>query len=229
MTPWAAATVLAALLSAHAACAADPVRLVPYPDLEARLVTRIDFEGFPRRLSPGMALEGVQALDGAALGERFAGQRLWQEAGFDRLTPFATPPLSIQAGAQRENLSVTLVPALSNLLWGLAPPGWPAVEAGGEGAIAVLFDRDQWGLGFRVAADPEPEAAATMRVAFFRRDATLVADLAVALVPGWAAYGFARDGERADIAGIVLTNDDPEGIAIDDLIFDSDLTFSRRD
>ena len=201
---------------------------VPYSTLETRLATRIDFEDFPRRMSPGLSLDGVQPVDGAALGERFAGQALWQQDGFDRLTPTAVPPLRLLAGAARENLAVSFIGPLSNQLGGLAPPGWPAIEAGGEGAIAILFDRDQHALGFRVAADPRsPDAdAPLMRIAFFRRDASLVAELSVPLAPGRAAYGFERAGAAADIAGIAITNDDPQGIAIDDLIFDVTLSLS---
>ena len=115
---------------------------------------------------------------------------------------------------------------LSNQVAGLAPPGYPERQAGGEGAIAVLFDRDQFALGFRVAAELEPDTPAkqgTMQVSFFRRDATPIATIDVMLAWGFQGYGFVREDEAEDIAGITITNADPAGIAIDDLIFDTDL------
>ena len=70
---------------------------------------------------------------------------------------------------------------LANQIKGIAPPGFPAQEAGGEGAIAVLFDHDQFATGFRVAAEPEPKDAPPyegwMRLSFFRRDGSLIATI----------------------------------------------------
>lgn len=204
---------------------ADPVDLVPYEALEPRLVTRVDFEDYPRMMSPGTALNGVQRLEGVRIGERFSGQTLTQVGGFDRLSPGPVPPLDVVAGAPGQNLAVSFVYSLSNLVAGLAPPGYPKKEAGGEGAIAVLFDRDQFALGFRVAADlrPEDNSSGRMQVAFYRRDATLIATMDVTLGWGIRGYGFLREAETADIAGVTITNMDPAGIAIDDLIFDTDL------
>ena len=204
---------------------AEPIQLVPYDTLEPRLATLVDFEEYPRLLSPGTSLEGVQRFDGARIGERFAGQALSHEDGFDRLSPFPLPPLDILPGQPGQNLAVSYVYTLSNQVAGLAPPGYPEPRSGGEGSIAVLFDRDQFALGFRVAADLRPgnDAQGSMEVSFFRRDATLIATVDVPLNWGFRGYGFLREGEVEDIAGIAITNADPAGIAIDDLIFDTDL------
>lgn len=206
---------------------AEPVALVPYTDLEPRLVTRVDFEDFPRRLSPGVQIDGIQRVEGAAMGERFQGQLIWQEDGYDRVGPMPDTPLALASGPEGQNLSIALIYQLSNQLQGLAPPGYPAIHAEGEGAVAVLFDRDQFALGFRVAAEPQPRDGAgspgAMTVQFFTRDARLIAEKVVTLGWGRKAYGFLREGEEPDIAGITITNADPAGIAIDDLIFDHDL------
>ncbi|MEO0694114.1 MAG: hypothetical protein AAFY90_14695 [Pseudomonadota bacterium] len=216
-----------ALLALTLAAQADPIALVPYSDLEPRLVTRVDFEDFPRRLSPGVQIDGVQRVEGAAMGERFLGQQLWQENGFDRVGLVPDAPLSLAPGADGQNLSIALIYQLSNQLQGLAPPGYPAIDAEGEGSVAVLFDRDQFALGFRVAAEPQPRdrpgTPGQMTVQFFARDARLIAEMTVTLGWGRKAYGFLREGEEPDIAGITITNEDPAGIAIDDLIFDHDL------
>lgn len=205
---------------------ADPVILVPYEELEPRLVNRIDFEGFPRHMSPGVSLDGIVDLDGASLGERFTGHVLTERDGFDWLSHWPLPPLKLEPGADGQNLAVSFLYTMSNQLGGLGPRGFPSRDAGGEGSIAILFDRDQFALGFKVAAEPEPEVPgpkSRMHVAFFRRDATLVSELTIGLDWGFAAYGFERDGKTEDVAGIVITNLDPEGIAIDDLIFDTNL------
>lgn len=224
---------LFALLALALPAMAEPVTLVPYADLEPRLVTRVDFEDFPRRLSPGVQIDGIQRVEGAAMGERFQGQLIWQEDGFDRVGPLADAPLALAAGADGQNLSISLIYQLSNQLQGLAPPGYPAINAEGEGAVAVLFDRDQFALGFRVAAEPQPRDGAgrpgAMTVQFFTRDARLIASMPVTLGWGRKAYGFVRAGEEPDIAGITITNADPAGIAIDDLIFDHDLAIGWRD
>lgn len=207
---------------------ADTVLRVPYETLEPRLVTRIDFEDYPRQLSPGTRLDDLQPFDGAIIGERFSGQSLSHEGGFDRLSPTPLAPLSLQAGESGENLAVSFIFQLSNQLVGLGPAGYPARESSGEGAVSVLFERDQFAVGFRVAADPRPKAEdpqrGIMTVAFYRRDGSVIDMLQVALDWGRGSYGFIREGEAQDIAGITIVNFDPEGIAIDDIIFDQDLT-----
>lgn len=218
---------LIALLFCVSPALADPILRVPYSELEPRLVNRVDFETYPRHLSPGTMLEGVQTFEGASIAERFVGQVITQHQGFDRLTPMAQGPLRLQAGAPGQNLSVSFIFMLSNQLEGLAPPGYPAREASGEGAISILFDRDQFALGFRVAAELPPREAGPARgmmtVTFYRRDGSMIDTMPVELEWGRAAYGFLRNGEERDIAGIAITNSDPAGIAIDDLIFDQDL------
>ncbi len=218
--------VLAVCLALGLPAWADPVRLVPYEELEPRLVSRIDFEGFPRQMSPGVSLDGVVDLEGASLAERFSGHVLTETDGFDRLSHWPLPPLTLEPGADGENLAVSFLYMMSNQLGGLGPRGFPSRDAGGEGSIAILFDRNQFALGFKVAAEPAPETPGPkgrMHVAFFRRDATLISELTIRLDWGFSAYGFVRDSETEDVAGIAITNLDPEGIAIDDVIFDTDL------
>lgn len=222
---------LAILLLTVAPVLAEPVRLVPYTLVEERVVTRVDFEEFPRRMSPGLPVDDLQRVEGAVIGERFAGQQLTQIGGFDVLTPTPVGPLSLQPGAAGQNLSLTYLFQLSTHIEGLAPPGYPDYDASGEGAISILFDRDQFALGFRVAAEPPPKDGAgvkgEMTVDFFRRDGSLIATLPVTLDWGREGYGFYREGEITDIAGITITNRDPQGVAIDDLIFDQDLIMSE--
>lgn len=203
---------------------ASEVRRVPYADLESILVGRIDFENFARALSPGASQDEILVFEGASLGERFAGQMLDQDQGFDTLTPAAFAPLSLRKGATGQNLAVEFIIFLSNQVKGLAPPGFPAEHAGGEGAISILFERDQFALGFRVASEPRPAdpdaIPGQMLVSFLRRDGSVIDSLQIGLDWGLSGYGFRRLGDVSDIAGISITNRDPAGIAIDDVIFE---------
>ncbi|MCG6902061.1 MAG: hypothetical protein LJE68_05210 [Rhodobacter sp.] len=217
-------------LSIATAAQSQAIQQVPYAQLEDELTARIDFEGFPRLPSPGSQLDGIQAFDGALIGERFDGQMIAQDHGFDILHLAPTPPLRLRPGANGENLAVEFVFFMSNQLKGMAPPGFPERNGGGEGAVAILFERDQSALGFRVTAEPDPKnpeiAKGRMTVAFYRRDGALIDRLDVEL--GWllAGYGFQRSDGAEDIAGIAITNRDPQGVMIDDVIFDRVLVTS---
>lgn len=202
---------------------AQAVLQVPYKDLEAELSTRIDFETYPKSPSPGRALEGTQLFDGARIAERFRGQVVAQVQGFDALMSPPSGPLVLEPGPPGQNLAVEFIYFMSNQLMGTAPPGFPERAGGGEGAVSILFDRDQSALGFRVASEPKPKTPAPkgrMTVSFFRRDGALIETLDVPLEWMFAGYGFRRKCDQPDIAGISITNRDPQGVMIDDVIFD---------
>lgn len=209
-----------------AATAAQPqaIQQVPYAQLEQELVSRIDFENYPKTMSPGNPLDGIEVFDGARFAERFAGQLVAQEAGFDTLLLTPSPPLMLQAGIAGQNLAVEFIFFLSNQLKGMAPPGFPERNAGGEGAVSILFDRNQSAIGFRVASEPDPKDATIpkgqMTIAFYRRDGGLIDSLDVELEWLLAGYGFERTDATEDIAGVSITNRDPQGVMIDDVIFD---------
>ncbi len=221
----ASAVLLAAALTTQAQ--AQNVLLVPYAELERELTAKIDFESYPKFPDPGQPLDGIEVLDGARFGERFAGQVIAQDGPFDALYLAPRGPLTLEAGVPGQNLAVVYIFFMSNQLKGMAPPGFPERDAGGEGAVSILFDRDQSALGFRVASEPRPADPATpkgrMTVAFYARDGAPIDELEVELDWVLAGYGFRRAGGLGDIAGITITNRDPQGVAIDDVIFDRDL------
>ena len=225
-------TTLAFCLAALAAAPAQSqaIEPVPYADLETELTTRIDFESYPKILSPGQPLDTIEVFDGAQFAERFRGQLLTQTAGFDDLFALPVSPLTLQPGQPGQNLAVMFIFYMSNQLKGMAPPGFPAEHAGGEGAVSILFDRDQSALGFRVTSEPAPRDATTpkgqMTVAFYRRDGFLLDTLQVDLDWVLGSYGFSRSNGARDIAGISITNRDPAGVSIDDVIFDRDVVVS---
>lgn len=207
------------------AAEAQAVTPVPYAPLLERLDQIVDFEDFDRFMSPGIRLEGVQDFGGLKAAERFSGQVTQQSDGFDQLLGSPLPPLTLAAGKEYENLAVTFYILITNHLVGHAAPGYPENRAGGEGAIAVLFDSDQSALGFQVAAEPQPDdpntPAGVMTVSFYSRDGQLIDRAEVVLDWGRAGYGFERVNQIRDIAGITIENRDPAGIAIDDIIFDT--------
>lgn len=192
------------------ACGA-PVCLV---DPESLALTRvITFDDIRSGAGPGLLSDDVLDLDGAQFGERFAGQGLAAAGTHDQVIGAALGPLILLPGAPGQNLSV--VHFYGNaVLNGYGPAGFPRREGQGEGAIAFLFDNDQSALSFALRGGESGAALAQ----FLRRDGSAIS--AVPIDPtGEFTLGFDRAGGIRDIAGVVLTNTDPEGIAIDTLRF----------
>ncbi|MEY1556130.1 hypothetical protein AB3Y40_10900 [Yoonia sp. R2331] len=189
-----------------------PVCLIPAEDqFFAREVT---FDDQPSGFGAGRQVHGLMMLDGVQIGERFAGQLLRNEGGFDRVEGPPLAPLQLLPGAETQNMTVIRL-ADTAVLSGDGPAGYPKREATGEGALAVLFDRDQVAVRFDIRGGEG--GAAT--VLFLRRDGSLI-DTAELEPLSEAVYAFTRQGGLRDIAGLVLTNADPDGIALDTLLFD---------
>ena len=204
------ALVLALLPTSGLACTA-PVCLV---DPESLILPKIiDFDDLASGWGPGIEVKDVLPLNGASFGEHFAGQHVGNTNSFDHISGPAFRPLTLMPGAAGQNLSV--VNFSGNALingWGVA--GFPKRDAQGEGAIAVLFDDDQSALAFDLRGG---EAGAAL-VTFLRRDGSIIG--AVNVQPtGEFTVGFIRNKGREDIAGFVITNTDPQGLAIDTLRF----------
>lgn len=204
--------------------AAAQIAEVGYDLLAETLDGRIGFETLPRRAEPGFDLSAPVREPGVRIGEHFAGQAVAGDR-FDRVGGAPTPPLSVRAGASGQNLSVAFHRGFgSNALFALGPRGFPDLAARGEGAVAVLFDRDQSAFGLRVHSDyavalggvPNP---GTVELRLYSRDGRLIAAHRHPLVPGITGIGLSRVGGVPDIAGFTLTTDDPGGIAIDDILF----------
>ena len=152
-------------------------------------------------------------MQGAVFGERFAGQSVSAAGDHDRITGRALPPLTVMPGADGQNLSVVYFDG-NNVLNGYGAAGYPKRNAQGEGAISALFDEDQSALAFQIRGGE----AGTATVAFLARDGSVLARLDLP-PPGEHDYGFIRADGSADIAGILVTNTDPQGLAIDNLRF----------
>ncbi len=195
-----------------------------YATLARELDGRISFDTLPQRLEPGFNLDAPMRFHGAWLGERLVGQ-VTGGAPWDVIDGTARVPLAVAPGRPGQNQSVALHRGFgSNALFPVGPGGFPAVDARGEGAVAILFDRDQAAFGLRIQADyadplgnrPPP---GTVQMAFYTRKGVLIARTEHQLGNGITEIGLRRAGNIPDIAAVVITNTDPGGVAIDDIVF----------
>lgn len=204
------AACFALLPGAALACGA-PVCLVDPDSLSLPRV--ITFEDVSSGMGPGRYIPDVLKLDGASFGERFMGQNLSPEGAHDRVSGSAFGPLTMIPGAKGENLSVVKFYG-ETVINGFGPAGFPRREAQGEGAIAVLFDEDQSALAFDLRGGEDGVAY----VSFYSRDGAQVGVVPISPT-GEFAVGFLRSTGQADLAGFIITNQDPQGLAIDTIRF----------
>ena len=205
-----AALVLALSPTVALACG-QPVCLVDPDSLS--LTQIITFEGERSGAGPGFHLDDVLPLPGATFGERFAGQSVVMRGSHDEILGDAFSPLTMMPGAAGQNLSLVNYSG-NTFLNGYGGAGFPKRDAQGEGAIAVLFDQDQSAFAIDLRGGEDGAAL----VHFFRRDGTFIGPVQVQPT-GEFAVAFLRDKGHADIAGFVVTNTDPQGLAIDTLRF----------
>jgi hypothetical protein len=204
----AAALMLApfrALACDAAVCRVDPDTLV--------LAQIIHFDDHPSGWDPGYRIDETLILPGASFAEHFAGMVLTPNGDFDAFTGMALPPLTLLPGAPGQTLSVVHMLG-SNILNGFGPAGYPHVQAQGEGSIAILFDEDQPALALQILGGEDGEAV----IQFWSRAGVLIHTEVIA-TKGPLSLGFERAGNLSDIAGLLITNTDPQGLAIDNLRF----------
>ncbi len=203
--------ILFALLPLPAFACGDPICIVEPETLDLTRV--ITFDDVPSGWDPGHRIDELLVLSGATFAERFAGQSVEAAGNFDRVTGRAFSPLTLLPGAPGETLSVVNM-FQTNILNGYGPAGYPRADAQGEGAIAVLFDKDQPALALDILGGE----AGTARIEFLRRDGSVIhaVDLSTR---GTMNLGFMRPDNTQDIAGFVITNRDPQGLAIDNVRF----------
>ena len=115
----------------------------------------------------------------------------------------------------------------------LGPDGFGALSGRGEGSLAVLFPHDQAALGLRVHSDyPDPLGAratrpGTVTLIAMSRDGHEIGRHAMRLAAGITALGLERTSGVRDIAGFVLLNTDPGGIAVDDILYHRERLLGR--
>lgn len=227
---WGVAAMAALALPPAAAGAqgsqgAAAIRQAPHEAIAPRLEAVIDFEAVPHRAEPGWNFDQVLVLAGARLGEAFVGQTTSAEGRFDRISGRPVAPLAVRAGVRGQNISVAYHRGLGSMAaLPLGPVGFPALAGRGEGALAVRFPAPQAAIALKVHGEyPDPLGArpATGRVhlAFYGADGALLGQVQVRLVPGVNRLAFATADGAARIAGVLITSDDPGGIAVDDIRF----------
>lgn len=176
----------------------------------------ITFDDVESSLGLGRPIDALLVRPGARFGERFAGQTLLAEGNYDRVTGTALAPLTAVPGLPGATLGAMRLPG-TTVLYGHGPRGFPMIEAVGEGAIAVEFEHGQSALAF----DLRGGEAGSAWVIFLRRDGSEISRLRLSPLSE-ATYGFMRNARLPDIAGLLIVNDDPQGVAIDNLAFDDD-------
>lgn len=204
-------TIVCVFFAVPAIACDTPVCLVDPESLQLPQI--ITFDETRSGHGPGHPVKDLLYLNGAAFGERFAGQSVTAEGNFDRITGQAVAPLTLMPGAKGQNLSVVYFQG-NNVLNGYGVAGYPRRHAQGEGAISFLFTENQSALAFQIRGGEK----GTTRVTFLARDGRVIAALELP-EPGEHAFGFLRATGAADIAGVNVTNNDPQGIALDNIRF----------
>lgn len=184
------------------------------------LMRIITFEDQHATMGPGHLINGSLTLKGAAFSERFVGQAIEFNGDHDRVTGPATNSLTLKLGDAKQNISLVIM-SQNRVLNGYGPTGFPRRNAQGEGAIAVLFEQDQAAIAFDVRGGENGSAF----VQFLRRDGSVIAQNTIRQL-GEYAVGFHRKDDVPDIAGFVLMNSDPQGLAIDNIRFDQPANLS---
>ncbi|WP_421704756.1 hypothetical protein [Aliiroseovarius sp.] len=200
-----------ALTSFPAAACDAPVCLVDRDQIY--LPEIVTFDDLPSGYGLGSRIDTVLDQPGARFGEHFHGQTRGAHGDHDLISGTARAPLTVKGGGEGETLGVMRLLG-SNILLGHGPRKFPASEAVGEGAIAVLFTRDQAALGF----DLRGGEAGLAEVSFLARDGRVIHRLTLGPI-GEDQFTFARQAMQTDIAGILIQNTDAQGIAIDNLVF----------
>lgn len=220
--------IAAALALAASPSGAGPVERVPYAALLDQPHAVVDFETYPTLPEPGQSVEGLMDFGPVVIGETFAGQPVamlggdgtfWDSPGGPAA---ADAPLRPLPGPVRQNHSVAYHAGFgSNALFPLGLRGFGAIEGRGEGMAAVFLDQDVAGFGVKLHADyADPLGAhpppGTATFWFYDRSGQMFDAVPVALRSGVQPVGFAM--AHPGIAGVIITNTDPGGIAIDDIL-----------
>ncbi|MEE4188370.1 MAG: hypothetical protein V2I76_07975 [Roseobacter sp.] len=183
-------------------------------DAESLQLPRIiDFDEARSTLGPGHIVQDLLVMQGAVFGERFAGQNVYATGHHDSVSGTPLSPLTVMPGASGQNLSIVYFDG-NNILNGYGVAGYPKRHAQGEGAISFLFDENQSALAFQVRGGE----AGGAEVTFFSRDGAVLSTITLPNA-GESSYGFIHAQGAADIAGVLLTNTDPQGLALDNIRF----------
>ena len=226
------ALCLATFFPSAVPVSADQVRPRPYAALKQVLDAVEGFDSWPKRAEPGYLLQAPHRGDGIRVASHFKGQTLGivtQSSGarFDTITNAqATAPLSLAMGPDGQGLAVAYHNGFgTNAAFPIGPDGFAVISGRGEGALAILFDHDQRATGFLAHSDyaaplgTRPARRGAIEVVFMSREGHVLARIEAGLEQGITALGFETASGAPEIAGLVILNTDPGGIAVDDILF----------
>lgn len=226
------ALIFCGTILAAAPVMAQTVLPRPYAQLQQELDRIEGFAAWPARPEPGHLLTAPHRGDGITVASHFAGQSpavLTRRAGgrFDTLTRArASAPLMIETGPPGQGISIAQHRGFgSNAVLPIGPDGFDVVSGRGEGSLAILFDHDQAAVGLLVHADyadPLGVRAAprgTVEVILLDRTGRVLARDVTPLSEGITALGYGTRDDAPLIAGLVVLNTDPGGIAVDDILY----------
>lgn len=206
------------------------ITFVPYAELRKELDARIDFDGFQAGPEPGLELERMVAGAGATLSAYLAGQRLgqtvlpevWGGGRHSALAPGSILDLPLSPAGKGTLVIAEHRGFGSNALFPVGPDGAANMSGRGEGVLSILFEVDQNAIGLRVHSDyPDPLGSrpppGMVTIYFFNRSGALIDTQTAVLDRGITELGY--HAVNGSIAAVVITNTDPGGIAIDDILF----------
>lgn len=227
-----AALIFCTAIWAGGPAQADSILPRPYEVLRQELDRIEGFEAWPARPEPGHLLSAPHRGDGIRVASHFTGQSpaiLTQQTGarFDTLaTARALPPLQLETGPPDQGIAIAQHRGFgSNAVFPIGPDGFAALSGRGEGSLAILFDHDQAAVGLLVHADyadplgTRPAPRGTVEVIVLDRDGHVLARPVTGLSSGLTALGFGTASGAPAIAGLVVLNTDPGGIAVDDILY----------
>lgn len=209
---------------------ADGIRQVPFATLAPTLNAVIDFDGFDAGPEPGQEMSRLVVGAGAMVGGGLKGQS-------HKIVDMPTAAGGGQHYVPSENLHPSTPLALSSghsfviaahrgfgsdAAFPVGPDGAAARSGRGEGVLSVIFDDDQDAVGFKLHADYNDPLGARPRpglavVVFHDRAGAIIDRHSIRLHHGVMPLAFQTD--KTGIAAITISNIDPGGIAIDDIMF----------
>ncbi len=195
--------ILAVLPAPSAACE----RVICSTDQPLPFTQRATFEAQPSGFGPGRQIVGVLVMQHIRFGQHFAGQTLGQLGDYDDVDGRAVAPLALLPGDVGKNLSVLRLTD-ANILSGDGPAGVPRTEATGEGAIAIAFELPQRALRLTLRGGE----GGTAQVQFLTIDGAVLDSHTLGPL-GEDRVTFIQT-RGADISGVVITNQDPQGLGL---------------
>ena len=179
---------------------------------DAHGLFNFDFEAYAEYAGlSGTAFATLEDVDlGVIMGEKLVGQVNTTVGTFDVVSGTPSVPLALDTSID-PNVGVNLFTFFgTTIVTGVGPVGFPDPAAIGDGAITMLFDRDQSLVAFDLAGTNR----GALHMLFYGRDGQLLSEFDVFDV---TATTYVFGSSRGNIAAITINNTDPGGLGYDNL------------